>query len=130
MSKNACVSDEPTVSITGNENAIWGENVAFKAIVTNTDSSCWSLTWQKTRENVTETININRDKYLGSNDRKLVITSVSQEDMWIYQAVLSRNGSEKKQKIFSNDILLKILGGTFFTRLKNQIFKKKSTLSI
>lgn len=99
-----------------------GENAVFKAEVTNVDPSFWSLTWQKTREHVTESININKEKYRGSTDRKLVITSVSKEDEWKYQAVLSRNTNGYNQKIPSNEILLQTLGGMFFYRLKNQCY--------
>lgn len=89
-----------------------GESAVLEAEVTDADSSCWSLTWQKTKEHVTESININKDKYLGSTYRKLVITSVDKEDEWKYQAVLNLNGN--KQKILSNEILLQALGGIFF----------------
>lgn len=102
--------EEPVVSIAGNENAMCGENAVFKAEVTNVDPSFWSLTWQKTREHVTESININKEKYLGSTDRRLVITSVSKEDEWKYQAVLSRNTNGYNQKTLSNEILLQTLG--------------------
>lgn len=56
--------EEAAVSIAGNEHVMCGESAVFEAEVTDADSSCWSLTWQKTKEHVTESININKDKYL------------------------------------------------------------------
>lgn len=94
-----------------------GENAVFVAEETNANPSCWSLTWQKTIEHVTESIDINKNKYLGSTDRRLVITAVAKEDEWRYQAVLSRNMNGNKQKILSNEILLQALGGIFYLRV-------------
>lgn len=119
MSKTVFVLEEPVVSIAGNENAMCGENAVFVAEVTNAKPYCWSLTWQKTIENVTEIINITKDKYFGSTDRRLVITAVSKEDEWRYQAVLSRNMNGNKQKILSNEIFLQVLGGIFYFKVRN-----------
>lgn len=124
------VSEEPDVSITGNKNVIYGDSAVFEAKVTSADPSCWSLIWQKIREPVTECIDINRDKYSGSTNRKLVITSVSREDEWRYQAVLSRNTNGNKQKILSNEIFLQALGGIFYFRVRNYLCNKIIILMI
>lgn len=102
--------EEPAVSIAGNENVMCGENAIFEAEVTYSTPSFWTHIWQKTRDHVTENIDINKKKFSGSTDRRLVITSVSKEDEWIYQAVLSRETNGNKQKIISNGILLHVLG--------------------
>lgn len=116
MSQTVYVLDEPVVSIVGNEKALCGDTVVFEAEVTNADPSCWSLTWEKTREHITESIDINKENYKGSTDRRLVITSVSKEDEWRYQAVLSRNTEGRNQTILSNKILLLTFGGiSYFT---------------
>lgn len=112
-------SEEPEISIKGNKDALYGDTAIFEAEVTSADPSCWSLIWQKTREPVTERIDINREKYKGSTDRRLVITALSKEDEWKYQAVLSRNMNGRKQKILSNEILLQALGGIFYFRVRN-----------
>lgn len=96
MYQTVYVLDEPVVTIKGNDNALCGDTVTFEAEVTNADPSCWSLTWEKTREHVTESIDINKENYKGSTARKLIITSVSKEDEWIYQAVLSRKEITKR----------------------------------
>lgn len=83
---------------------------------------------KKIREPVTERFDINRDKYSGSTNRKLVITSVSREDEWRYQAVLSRNTNGNKQKILSNEIFLQALRGIFYLRVKNYLCNKITIL--
>lgn len=91
-----------------------GDIAVFEA---NGTPSCWSLTWQKSRGHVTERIDLSKEKYKGSTDRKLVITSVSKDDEWRYQAVLSQNSNGNEQTL-SNEILLQTWGGTLYCYVK------------
>lgn len=91
-----------------------GDLAVFEANVT---PSCWPLTWQKSRGHVTERIDLSKTKYKGSTDRKLVITSVSKEDEWRYQAVLSQNSNGTEQTL-SNEIVLQTWGGTLYCYVK------------
>lgn len=123
MYKTVPFSGKLEVSISGTETVLCGDTAIFKAEVTNEDPSSWSLTWQKTRKHFTKSINISKEKYSGSTDRKLVITSVSKKNEWRYQAVLSRNSNGNKQKILSNEILLQALGGiSVFHQILNNMF--------
>lgn len=48
---------------------------------------CWLFIWQKLRGYVIECIDLSKEKYKGSIDRKLVIMFVFKDDEWRYQVV-------------------------------------------
>lgn len=106
------IAEKPEVVISGNDKVLCGEIAVFEANVVYADPVCWSLTWQRARGHVTERIDISTEKFKMSTDRKLVITPVSKDDEWKYQAVLSKNTNGNKQWTLSNEILLQALGGT------------------
>lgn len=111
---DACVSEEPVISIDGSDEAKCGSTIRFKVNVKPANTSEWSVNWQKTRTGATELIGIRNKKYIGSHDRQLVINCVEKEDEGKYQAFLSRESNGKIYKIFSNCIYLLTQKGTLF----------------
>lgn len=103
-------SDEPDISIKGENEKRCGETALFEANVEKVKSSSWSITWHKRRGKVIECIDTNMKKYSDSTKTKLVIKSVCKEDEGEYQAVLSfeSNGPDYKSK---NTIPLYVLKG-------------------
>lgn len=115
------VLDEPTVSIRGENEIIWGDKAHFEADVKKADSSCWSITWHRRRGDVIKCIDTSMENYSGSTKRKLVINSVCKEDEGEYQALLSfeSKGPDYKSR---NTIRLHVIGGM----LVNEIIIKFS----
>lgn len=103
-------SDEPDISIKGENEKNCGETALFEADVENVKASSWTITWHKRRGDVIKCIDTCTEKYSGSTKRKLVIKSVCKEDEGEYQAVLSfeSNGPDYKSK---NTIRLYVFGG-------------------
>lgn len=125
MFLHACVSDEPVISIDGEEEVICGITIRFKVNVEPANTTEWLVNWQKNRTGATELIGIRNKKYIGSHDRQLVINCVEKEDEGKYQAFLSRESNGKIYKIFSNCIYLLPQKGTLFccTKPKNASLK-------
>lgn len=101
-------TDEPTILIKGRDEIVCGDSARFDAEIKHTKLAEWSITWQKTTDDITRKINTTDKKYKGSTRRQLVIQSVCKDDEAGYQSVLS-NGS--KLNIMSNIIYLQALGG-------------------
>uniref|UniRef100_K1QM70 Uncharacterized protein n=1 Tax=Magallana gigas TaxID=29159 RepID=K1QM70_MAGGI len=57
--------DEPEVVIEGKDEVLCGDLARFVAVL-KPDSSCWSITWQKRRGKVTETIDTSTKKFSGN----------------------------------------------------------------
>lgn len=95
---------------------ICGKTAYFEAECT--ESSNWSLSWQKVRGGTIQQIDMNVDKYCDSTDRKLIIHHVCKEDEGNYQAALSQVSNGKNRIILSNVIVLKTLGGREFQNIK------------
>lgn len=110
ISKGWFISDKPDIIIKGENEIICGGTAQFEADVNNVESSCWSITWQRRREDNIKCIDTTMKKYIGSTKRKLVINSVCKEDEGDYQAVLSleSNGPDYKSR---NIIPLYAVGG-------------------
>lgn len=100
--------DEPEITIKGDEEVICGKTAYFEAEYT--ESSNWSLSWQKFRGGTIQQLDMNVDKYCDSTNRKLIIHHVCKEDEGNYRAALSHVPNEKKCIILSNVIVLKPLG--------------------
>lgn len=105
-------SDEPDISIIGENEKKCGETAIFEANVEMVKSSNWNIAWYKRKGNVSECIDTSTEKYWGSTKTKLVIKSVCKEDEGEYQAVLSfeSNGPDYRSK---NTIRLYVLEGKF-----------------
>lgn len=105
-------TDEPDISIIGENEKKCGETALFEANVEMVKSSNWTITWYKHKGNVSECIDTSKEKYRGSTKRRLVIKSVCKEDEGKYQAVLSfeLNGPDYRSK---NTIPLYVLEGKF-----------------
>lgn len=58
--------------------------MVFEVEVINVDLFCWLFIWEKIREYIIESIDINKENYKGSIDRRLVIMLVFKEDEWRY----------------------------------------------
>lgn len=120
-------SDQPDISISGENEKNYGDTALFEANVEKVKSPSWSITWQKHRGNVIERIDTSTEKYRGSTKRRLVIKSVCKEDEGEYQAVLSfeSNGPDYKSK---NTIRLYVFGGKHqvATFLKNTYISLES----
>lgn len=103
-------SDEPDISIKGENEINCGETALFEADVAKVKSSSWTITWHKRRGDVIKCIDTSTEKYSGSTKRRLVIKSVCKEDEGEYQAVLSleSNGPDYKSR---NTIRLFVSGG-------------------
>lgn len=101
--------DEPTVSIRGENEIMWGDTAHFEADVKKADSSCWSITWHRRRGDDIKCIDTSVEKYSGSTKRKLVINDVCKEDEGEYQAFLSfeSKGPDYKSR---NTIRLHVIG--------------------
>lgn len=102
-------TDEPTILIKGRDEIVCGDAARFDAEVKHTHLAEWSITWQKTTDDITRKINTSDKKYKESTRRPPVIQFVCKDDEAGYQAVLY-NGS--KLNIMSNIIYLQALGGT------------------
>lgn len=66
------------------------------------------VSWDKVERLVRTQIDIEDEKYRGSDDTQLIIHNVCKEDEGRYQAVISRN---QDVKIFSNELFLHPIGG-------------------
>lgn len=103
-------SDEPDISIKGENEKKCGETALFEANVEKVQSLSWTITWYKHRGDDIKRIETSKEKYRGSTKKGLVIKSVCKEDEGEYQAVLSfeSNGPDYKSK---NTIRLYVLEG-------------------
>ncbi|XP_056017067.1 neuronal cell adhesion molecule-like [Ostrea edulis] len=99
----------PKIVLRGAQSVSCGENASFE-VDFESSSASWSVTWQILRGNITEQIDITREKYRGSNYERLVIKKVCKEDEGEYQAVLSRGASRQGLKRTSNSIFLEAAG--------------------
>ncbi|XP_062616794.1 titin-like [Saccostrea cucullata] len=107
MLKKHPINDDPSISIRGKAEVLCGENTFFEAELDNCPpSSNWPITWEKFQGNVTEQLDISKEKYRGSSSRFLVLPRVLMEDKGEYRAVISR----KHVKVQSNAILLTVRG--------------------
>lgn len=99
-----------------------GDIARFEAVL-KPDSSFWSITWQKRRGKVTETIDTSTEKYSGSTNRKLVIPSVRKEDDGEYQVLLSHESNGNGYLKCGNTICLHVFGGTciLFVKIKESM---------
>lgn len=66
------------------------------------------VSWDRVEGLVRTQIDVEDEKYRGSDDRLLIIHNVCKEDEGRYQAVISRN---QDVKIFSNKVYLHPTGG-------------------
>lgn len=91
-------ADEEEIFIKGEKRVMCKGTAHFEIDVKKADLSRWSIQWQKCRGKFTEHIDISREKYSGSTNKKLVIQSVCREDEGEYQAVISKKlkGNECK----------------------------------
>lgn len=112
--------EEPDILIQGENEILCGGTARFEAKVKNVESSCWSITWQKHREDVFKRIDTNMERYTGSTKKILVINDVSKKDEGEYQAVLrfESNGPDYKSR---NTIRLHAIGGTVVNKTKYYI---------
>nr|XP_034321578.1 uncharacterized protein LOC105323062 [Crassostrea gigas] len=101
--------DEPEVVIEGKDEILCGDLARFVAVL-KPDSSCWSITWQKRRGKVTETIDTSTKMFSGSTNRKLVIQSVCKEDEGEYQVLLSHESNQNGYLKCGNTICLHVFG--------------------
>lgn len=66
------------------------------------------VSWDRVKGSVRTHINLEDEKYRGSDDTQLIINDVCEEDKGRYQAVISRN---QDVKIFSKEVYLHPTGG-------------------
>lgn len=108
--------DEPEVVIKGKDEVLCGDLARFVAVL-KPDSSCWSITWQKRRGNVTEIIDTSTNKYSGSTNRKLVIQSVCKDDGGEYQVLLAHESNGNRYLKCGNTMYLHVFGGIPFVEI-------------
>uniref|UniRef100_A0A8W8NTZ8 Ig-like domain-containing protein n=1 Tax=Magallana gigas TaxID=29159 RepID=A0A8W8NTZ8_MAGGI len=101
---------EPGIRIKGKEEVKCGDIAEFKAEVTTAENFCMPIIWQRHRGKSVEIIDTTLQKYSGSTNTKLVISSVCKEDAFEYQASLSRESNGNKYTVSSNIIRLSVLG--------------------
>lgn len=109
---------EPGIRIKGKEEVKCGDIAEFKAEVTTAENFCMPIIWQRHRGKSVEIIDTTLQKYSGSTNTKLVISSVCKEDAFEYQASLSRESNGNKYTVSSNIIRLSVLGGMLLVLVK------------
>lgn len=91
----------------GNTRVCCGETACFEAEITSEEDVDLPVSWQRDDGLVTKQINIDDDKYKGSDDRQLQIHNVCKDDAR-YKAVISRSADVN---ISSNGVYLRPMGG-------------------
>lgn len=92
----------------GNTHVRCGETASFEAEITLEEDVDLPVSWHRVDGLVTKQINIEDDKYKGSDDRQLQIHNVCKDDEARYQAVISRSADVN---ISSNGVYLRPMGG-------------------
>lgn len=104
-------TDEPEISLKGEDRVMCGGTARFEANAKNVEFYCWQFTWQKRTGNSIECIDTNQKKYKGSSSKILLIQNVSKEDEGEYQTVISRGANGIGYRISSNTVYLHAKGG-------------------
>lgn len=73
-----------------------------------------SVTWVRKDGSTIEELNLNDEKYNGSDESQLIINDVRKNDEAKYEAVISKEGNVK---IASNEIVLRGFGGILYYNL-------------
>lgn len=73
-----------------------------------------SVTWVRKDGSTIEELNLNDEKYNGSDESQLIINDVRKKDEAKYEAVISKEGNVK---IASNEIVLRGFGGILYYNL-------------
>lgn len=98
------------IYISGDTEVPCGETARFEAEIAIEQDVYRPLSWDRVDGLVRKQIDIEDDKYRGSDNRKLIISNVSRGDEAGYQAVISRNHDVK---ILSNTVYLRPKGGIY-----------------
>lgn len=72
------------------------------------------VTWVRKDGSISEELNLNDEKYNGSDKSQLIINDMRKKDEAKYEAVISREGNVK---IASNEIVLRGFGGILYYNL-------------
>lgn len=96
------------IYIFGKTSVPCGNTARFLAEITLEKEVYLPVSWDRVEKLVRTQIDIEDEKYRGSDSRQLIIHNVCKEDEGRYQAVISRNHDVK---IFSNELYLHPTGG-------------------
>lgn len=114
---STCVSS--AIRIKGNEEVICGNSAIFDAEVEQAENFCLPIIWQRRRGKWVEIIDPTLEKYSGSTNTRLVMSSVCKMDAMEYQAFLPDGYN---QMLYSNTINLQVLGGMLLVLVRNIFF--------
>lgn len=95
------------IYIGGETSVPCGTTARFIAAITLEQVDHLPVSWDRVERLVRTQIDIEDEKYRGSDDTQLIIRNVCKEDEGRYQAVISRN---QDVKIFSNELFLHPIG--------------------
>lgn len=98
------------IYISGDSEVLCGKTARFEADISTEQDVYMPLNWDRVDGLVRKQIDIEDEKYRGSDNRKLIISNVSRDDQAGYQAVISRNHDVK---ILSNTVYLRPKGGIY-----------------
>lgn len=93
----------------GNTHVHCGETACLEAGITLQQDV--PVSWHKVDRLVRKQIDIEDDKYRGSDGKRLFIHNVCKDDEAEYQAVISRSDKYNCDEIFSNNFYLRPIGG-------------------
>uniref|UniRef100_A0A8W8NYD7 Ig-like domain-containing protein n=2 Tax=Magallana gigas TaxID=29159 RepID=A0A8W8NYD7_MAGGI len=96
------------IYVYGEPDVFCGKTACFEAEITLEDDVILQVSWDRVDRTLRKKINVQDEKYRGSDNSKLLIHNVCKDDEAGYQAVLSRNIDVK---IFSNTVYLHPKGG-------------------
>nr|XP_034322481.1 protein sax-3-like [Crassostrea gigas] len=91
------------IYVYGEPDVFCGKTACFEAEITLEDDVILQVSWDRVDRTLRKKINVQDEKYRGSDNSKLLIHNVCKDDEAGYQAVLSRNIDVK---IFSNTVYL------------------------
>lgn len=97
-----CVFGEPDV--------FCGRTACFEAEISLEQDVYLPVSWEKLDGNVKKQLDVEDEKYRGSDNRQLLIHNVDKDDEAGYQAVLARNCDVN---ILSNKVYLRPKGGIY-----------------
>lgn len=104
----SCRKRSEAIYIFGHTSVLCGETACFEAEITLEQDVDLPVSWHRVdRRLVRKQIDIEDDKYKGSDGRQLFIHNVGKDDEAGYQAVISR---KQDVKILSNEVYMRPLG--------------------
>lgn len=97
----------------GEEEVCYEKTAHFEAGINLEEDVLLQVSWERRNSHGCKEIDIDSTKYKGSNNRELFVHDLCKKDEARYRAVLSRS---QNNKIYSNEVYLRILGGMWFLK--------------